>query len=102
MAKLHTMPPMLYATATDPMAWQVSGDGYAFKPCETVQAMIMPDGTGWKMDGRIYGKHYTGTRGTLREAFIAMDRLLYEQAKDLWLKSKCTVVLQPWQGDLNA
>ncbi len=50
---------------------------------------------------QVNGKRYVGSRPTLEEAFKATDRLIYKEAKEYWLKSDASVVLEQWKGTLE-
>jgi hypothetical protein len=89
--------------------WFAANGGY-FLQCEPVDARLEETVTEfrlttpivWQMKVRIGTQWYKGTRPTLEEAFKAADRLIYEKAKDVWLKSKATAVTSNFAGILEA
>jgi hypothetical protein len=89
-------PAFIAPAATD---WFATNDGY-YLECEPVNARLemlaetfsLDTKTVWQMRVRIGNQWYRGERPTLEEAFKAADRLIYEKAKDVWLKSKATAV----------
>lgn len=80
--------------------WQETSAGY-FLALGPVDARLTRLADGWQMRVRIHGQWHKGTRPTLEAAFKAADHLLYEKAKDVWLKSKCTAAIAPWAHTLE-
>ena len=81
--------------------WEMLLDSYIFRPSETCRAMLTERDGKWDMVLEVNGKRFVGNRPTLEEAFKATDHLIYKQAKDYWLRSDASVVLEPWKGVLN-
>jgi hypothetical protein len=82
-------------------SWAATIDGgYTFNPVDAVLAVLTPVEEKWAMLVQIGGKRYTGQRATLEDAFKATDALLFREAKNVWTKSLCGVVLAPWAHTL--
>lgn len=98
-------PPLLAAMQkaekANPNAWRQVGDAYIFTPQPEVSATLAPEAGRWLMLVTLGKQTYRGVRDTLEEAFKATDSLLYEKAKDAWLKSLCAAVIAPWAGKLE-
>ena len=81
--------------------WEMLLDSYIFQPSETCSANLTERDGKWDMVVEVNGKRFVGSRPTLEEAFKATDHLIYKQAKDYWLRSDASVVLEPWKGTLE-
>jgi hypothetical protein len=83
--------------------WNKIKDGYQLVKGDSGEliAYLIDTKEGVKMAFHWDGKVYKGFRPKWDEAFITLDRLIYQKAKDVWLRSDCHVVLERWQGDLN-
>ena len=85
---------------SDHTHWIATTHGY-FLTFEPVEARVTPVAKGWQARVRIGVQWHVGTRPTLEEAFKAADRLIYEKAKVVWLKSKCTAAIAPFAHTLE-
>ncbi len=84
------------ADKPNPNTWRQEGAAWVLKPGGSVEARLAPEGARWGMRLAVLGKTFYGTRDTMEEAFKALDGLLYQEAKKVWLKSNCTAVIAPW------
>lgn len=75
---------------------------FTFHPDDAVDISLNEESGKWTMRAFIHGKHYSGERPTLELAFKATDRLLYEKAKEYWLKSTCHEVVKEFSSILEA
>jgi len=66
--------------------WQEVLDSYVFMPDDKCRVFITEQDGKWSMTANIDGKHYSGVRPTLEDAFKACANLLYKHAKDFWLR----------------
>ena len=81
--------------------WQSVLDSvFTFKPSKDVSVEIMEQDGKWAMTANISGKHYSGERPTLEDAFKACANLLYKHAKDFWLRMDTRAVTAPWVDKL--
>ena len=89
------------ATPATSFVWQETFDGgYSFTPDATVQATLTPQGDKWLMLVLAGGKHYSGERACLEDAFKAIAHLLYKVARTYWLAMDARVVSEPWAHGL--
>ena len=80
--------------------WQEVLDSYVFMPHESCRVFITEQNGKWNMTANISGKHYSGERPTLEDAFKACANLLYKHAKDFWLRMDTRAVTAPWKETL--
>lgn len=55
----------------------------------------------WMIKAKISDTFYGGERLSLEAAFKTADKLMYEHARDIWLKCSASTVLREFQGDLT-
>lgn len=83
--------------------WEKSKHGYQL--CDpntgTLIAEIRHYNDVFKINFQSGSKLYRGIRPTLEQAFIDLDRLIYQKEKDIWLRTNVKAVIQPWMGNLN-
>jgi hypothetical protein len=80
--------------------WQEVLDSYVFMPDDSCRVFITEQDGKWSMTANISGKHYSGERPTLEDAFKACANLLYKHAKDFWLRMDTRAVTAPWVDKL--
>ena len=81
--------------------WQSVLDSvFTFKPSKDVSVEIMEQDGKWAMTANISGKHYSGERPTLEEAYKACANLLFKHAKGHWLRMDARAVTAPWKETL--
>jgi len=80
--------------------WQNVLDSYVFVPDDNCRVFITEQDGKWSMTANISGKHYSGERPTLEDAFKACANLLYKHAKDFWLRMDTRAVTAPWVDKL--
>ena len=76
--------------------WRELLGSYAFMPHESCRVFITEQNGKWSMTANISGKHYSGERATLEEAYKACANLLFKHAKDFWLRMDTRAVTAPW------
>jgi len=81
--------------------WQSVLDSvFTFKPSKDVSVEITEQDGKWSMTANIGGKHYSGERSTLEEAYKACANLLFKHAKGYWLRMDARAVTAPWKETL--
>jgi hypothetical protein len=80
--------------------WQNVLDSYVFMPDDSCRVFITEQDGKWSMTANIGGKHYSGERSTLEEAYKACANLLFKHAKGYWLRMDARAVTAPWKETL--
>ena len=79
LAEKGTEPTVLYR-------WVEVLDSFVFNPDAKVNLIIMEQDGRWLSTAVIMGKRYVGWRDNLEQAFKATANLLYQHAKEYWLR----------------
>jgi len=74
------------------LKWQEMFGSYVFNPDENINVVLAKESGKWTMTALLFGKRYIGERPVLREAWDAVNNLLYKQAKEYWLRMDSHVV----------
>ena len=82
-------------------AWVQRGDGFALDLPDEQGIRLQKQLDKWVAFAILNSKKIKAERPTLEEAFKAVDRFYYTEAKDWWLKTNIRAVIEPWMGDLN-
>lgn len=72
--------------------WVQIMDCFSFDPHPSVRVVLQKVKEKWTMQALLHGKRYVGERTGLREAFSAVNDLLFKHEKEFWLRMDSRVI----------
>jgi hypothetical protein len=81
--------------------WVRTGNGFRLELRNGQFAELQNHLTKWTISAKIGDRNFRGERPDIESAFKAIDRIVYQEAKEDWIKIRCRNVLDTFQGDLK-